>query len=630
MAFSRIRPSGERVCLICIGLFIGYYFSQRELLGDMSSKSIKDVSSIRSHTVIVPEKLKQTKPNASISDDLTPLRPRNNGSEPTTVTSSGDTSKTQVNGPTGESPKQVKMEKNGEVETIVEVEKALKNNTVDLYPYKKYDPFGMEWINVVDELEWIHRNSYNEDKKVYKMPFDYGSGELKPTSVNETRVVLQTAKNNIRKGTYICVSIETIDENGRKRNRGGDFFTAGMTNVGQGKSTAGRVFDHGNGTYDVYFYAAWSGEAKIDIALTFTREAITYIKDIMKTKEELLGFAANYSDGKNTEETRCSLINEGVWENRCEYINPNSLGKTVFACKKLQRFSCDQLTNVWAGVSGLNRVALDETKKVAYLYDGKYSTVKLKGTPIKLNIQNAEVSLPKLPMCGPDLPIPLSDGYWEDNTTFVPLVCQSKQWTEEEIDKCIANTEVLGVGDSTLGPLTKAFIKTREMQEENFHFMTPRLAGPRVLIMETVFESDMMDKITKAQCQSKTPIVLLNFCFHYAFWSTRGYVERLVRVKLAVERLFQRCPNSKVLIKLGHSRDNLYKEQNIHSNNWIFYDMNRIQRRIFGGTGVLFLDPWDLINSSFEENTIHMGATVRRQEWFLALSYVCPEMAMMK
>nr|XP_006817767.1 PREDICTED: NXPE family member 3-like [Saccoglossus kowalevskii] len=582
-----------------------------------SPSSNNDVSPIQSRTVTIQEKLKQAATN-----DVTPSRSRND--------INADSSKTRINSANGESPKQDEFKKTGGVEKNVEVEKAVRKKTVDLYPYRMYNPFAMEWVNVVDELEWIHRNSYNEDKMVYKIPFDLGSGDLRLTSVNETRVVVQNAKNNIRKGTYICASIETIDENGRKRNRGGDFFTAGMTNVGLGKSTAGRVVDHGNGTYHVYFYAAWSGEATIDIALTFTREAITYIKDIMKRKEEVLGFAANYSDGKNTEETRCSLINEGVWTNRCEYINPNSLGKTVLGCKKLDRFRCDQITNIWAGVEGLNRAAIDEVRKVKFLFEGKYSTVKLKGTPIKLNIMDARVSPPQLPMCGPDLPIPLSDGYWENNTTFVPLVCQSKQWKPEEIDKCLADTEILGVGDSTLGPLAYEFIKSPEMWKKNFHFMTPRIAGPKVPIMETVFESDMINNITKAQCQSKTPIVLLNFCFHYALWSTRGYVERLVRVKLAVERLFQRCPNSKVLLKLAHARDNLYKAQNVHSNNWIFYDMNRIQRRIFGGTGVLFLDPWDLTNSAFQENTIHMGPTVRRQESFLALSYLCPEMAMVQ
>ncbi|XP_006817769.2 NXPE family member 1-like [Saccoglossus kowalevskii] len=351
--------------------------------------------------------------------------------------------------------------------------------TVDLYPYRKYNPFAMEWMNVVDELEWIHRNSYNEDKKVYKMPFNLGSGELQQTSVNETRLVVRNAKKNIRKGTYICVSIETIDQNGRKRNRGGDFFTAGMTNVRLGMSTAGRVVDHGNGTYHVYFYAAWSGEATIDIALSYTREAITYMKDIVRRKEEILGFAANYSDGKNTEDTRCSLINEGVWTNRCEYINPNSLGKTVFACKKLDRFRCDQITNIWAGVTGLNRVATDEIKKIQYLHESKYSTVKLKGTPIKLNILDDVVSPPQLPMCGPDLPIPLSDGYWENNTTFVPLVCQSKQWEQEEIDKCLADTEVLGVGDSTLGPLTNEFIKFTRSVEEKLSFHDPQTCRPK-------------------------------------------------------------------------------------------------------------------------------------------------------
>nr|XP_006813359.1 PREDICTED: NXPE family member 4-like [Saccoglossus kowalevskii] len=505
----------------------------------------------------------------------------------------------------------------------MKAQEVYRSTHVDLYPYRKYDPLAMEWINTVEEMEWIHRNSYNEDKKDYKKPFDHGTGEMWSTSVIKTRVIVKTDRNDIRKGSYICVEIETFDDNGRKRKRGGDFFTANMANVALQKSTAGRVVDHGNGTYSVFFYAAWSGEAQIDIALSFPREIIIHTKNTMR-REELQGFAANYSDGKWNAETRCSLINEGVWSDRCEYINPNALGKTVFACVKLPYFSCDQLINVWSKGAGLNRLPLDEKQKVQYIYDGRYSPNTLKETPIKLKILEAEVSPPKLPPCGPDVPIPLSSGYWENSSVFVPLVCQSQQWRQQDIDNCIADKEFFSVGDSTLGPLVKWFLKSPELRESNIYFMTPRLAGPRVKIFETIFEADLIDKISKRNCQSKTHVVFLNFCFHFAGWSTRAYVERLVRVNLAILRLLQRCPNSKIMIKLAHSRENLYKEQR-NNLNWIYYDMNRIARRVFGGTGVLFLDLWDMINSSFQENTIHMHGAVAQQEFYLAISYICPE-----
>ena len=68
---------------------------------------------------------------------------------------------------------------------------------------------------------------------------------------------------------------------------------------------------------------------------------------------------------------------------------------------------------------------------------------------------------PKLPLCGPDLPVSLSSGYWKDNLTFVPLMCRSQQWQKKDIETCLAGKELYMYGDSTLDQIIKGlpFIK---------------------------------------------------------------------------------------------------------------------------------------------------------------------------
>ncbi|XP_006819852.1 NXPE family member 3-like, partial [Saccoglossus kowalevskii] len=210
-----------------------------------------------------------------------------------------------------------------------------------LFPYIDYNRFGMEWVDIVDEIEWVNRHM-NVEPRNHEVPFDFGNGTLGQTSVFKTRATLQSDKN-IYKGTFIAISIVTFDDNVRPRNRGGDFFSARMYNDYLQKSTAGRVIDHGNGTYSVYFYAAWAGKAQMTIALTFVREFIHYIKDSLKTKEQLLEFTGTYMDKNFTEETTCRLINEGVWSDMCEYTNQNSIGKTVLVCNKPKNIDCSKL-----------------------------------------------------------------------------------------------------------------------------------------------------------------------------------------------------------------------------------------------------------------------------------------------
>nr|XP_006820525.1 PREDICTED: NXPE family member 3-like [Saccoglossus kowalevskii] len=491
-----------------------------------------------------------------------------------------------------------------------------------LFPYIDYNRFGMEWVDIVDEIEWVNRH-INVEPRNYEVPFDIGNGTLGQTSVFKTRATLQSDKN-IYKGTFIRISIVTFDDNGRSRNKGGDFFSARMSNDYLQKSTAGRVIDHGNGTYSVYFYAAWAGKARITIALTFVREFIHYIKDSLKTKEQLLEFTGTYLDKNVTEETTCRLINEGVWSDMCEYTNQNSIGKTVLVCNKPKNIDCSKLYSMSVLAVRLNSLAASEIIRTKSLFDRKTDRVVLQGMPMAVTIQDSTIDSPKLPNCGPDLPIPLSDGYWDNNRTYISKVCRSQQWTQEQFDKCAANKIFVGSGDSALREFIDIF---KEFNSHfDFHFMTPRIAGPHISIWEPMFESDIIDNISQSDCRLHNYVVLLNFCFHYGAWSTRSFVERLVQVKLSVERLMKRCRDPKIVIKMSHSRDNVYIEQQIHSNNWSFYDMNRIIRRVFGGIGVHFLDIWDMVISSFHDITVHMDRDVVMQEFYLMLSYICPEL----
>ncbi|XP_077868889.1 NXPE family member 4-like, partial [Saccoglossus kowalevskii] len=170
-------------------------------------------------------------------------------------------------------------------------------------------------------------------------------------------VTFYNNKKDIKRGDYVHVVIVTVDDYGRSRDMGGDFFSAFMSSDSLNKSTAGRVVDYGNGTYSVLFYAAWSGEANVHIALIINREGVQFLKNVIKNEERLITYTAEYSNGTSTEIRQCALVNEGVWMNQCEYGNQHAMGKTVIICDKPQNFSCDQLQNITAKVESMNAAA---------------------------------------------------------------------------------------------------------------------------------------------------------------------------------------------------------------------------------------------------------------------------------
>ncbi|XP_077864970.1 NXPE family member 1-like [Saccoglossus kowalevskii] len=380
-------------------------------------------------------------------------------------------------------------------------------------------------------------------------------------------VALYNKKSDIKKGDYVHVVIVTIDDNGRSRDIGGDFFLAFMSSDSLNKSTAGRVVDYGNGTYSVFFYAAWSGEAHVHIELILNREGVLFLKNMLRNKEKLITYKAEYTDGTSTEIRHCALVNEGIWMNQCEYVNQHAMGNTVIICDKPHNFTCDQLQNVTHEVKSMNAAAAAMITDVKYIFERKFVKPQLKGTPIALQIKDLLQSPEILQPCTTDLPVPLSDGYWKDRT------------------------------------------------------------GDIVVKFKTgVLETDLLDRIVQSNCSTTNHVIVLNFAYHYGAFTNRAFLERIYQAKLAVQRLMLRCPTTKIVIKLAHPRDNAFIEQTIHSANWVFYDINRMIRRVFGGIGIHFLDIWDMVLSSFKKYTVHMPDTVIVQEVHLMLSYICPEL----
>ncbi|XP_002733808.1 NXPE family member 3-like [Saccoglossus kowalevskii] len=507
-------------------------------------------------------------------------------------------------------------EKNGNKNTISQ------NNEL-MFPYDKYTRFGLEWKGILEEYEYVYSNLKTEEKKS-SVPFILGKENFWMSSTEKSRAYFYENQKHFKKGDHIHVVVETYDKYDNRRNKGGDMFQAVMSNTQLQKSTAGRVYDYGNGTYSIYFYAAWSGDAKISVYLLFTRELILYFNS-ERLKEQRVPWTGHYGDGVKTETTACSLLREGVWADKCTYGNENSLGGTVFICDKPKSFSCQQLVNATSGIAVLVQVAEQEKQNIAYLFKGKEQT-RLACTPLAIKIADSSFKLPSLPPCGPDLPIPISDGYWSDNNTYVSLVCKSQQWTPVQIRKCLSNVAIRLCGDSTIGQIRQRLSWVHNHTDiitGNGFFSV----GPNpVYFWNFTFESEFLDSITTENCASKKYVIMMNIMFHYASWSLRSYIDRLFVTKFAVQRFLKRCPTAVVIFKSAHTRDNVNAIQVLHSSNWAFYDMDRMIRSVFSGIGVHFLGVWDMCLSHFSKPDVHMAKNVIEQEIQLMFSYICPEL----
>ncbi|XP_077980075.1 NXPE family member 3-like [Glandiceps talaboti] len=494
----------------------------------------------------------------------------------------------------------------------------------NLYPYKKYSSFAMDWINVIEEFELSHSNlKTNFTLKKFPKALVTGKGSSGLLSSRASKLYLRYPEKPIKKGEYVHVIVESYDKYGNRRLKGGDFLQPLMFNQELHQRTAGKVIDHGNGTYSVYFYAAWKGKAHITVNLMCHREAILFLNHLYADESVHHGFAGRFhmevssvvGNTSQPEQSKpCSLCNERIWADACAFINPLSLGRTAFVCEKPDNLSCDTLIGYDPHVEHVDPYITRLIMDNLYLFN-----VEETRTPIDSSVR------PELPSCGPDLPVPMSNGYWKNYETFIPLMCKSQQWTKTDMAKCVTGKHLHFYGDSTLlGRYTSSLPSGQGGFKVNGMMLGFRAGGAARRIGHTIFEADYID--THISCTTYTPVLVINFAFHFGSWATKPYLDRLFAAKLAMLRLFDRCPGSIVIIKLVHPRDNTRPEQAAHSSNYRFHDMNRMARRVFGGLGIRFLDIWDMVDSHSIANNVHPPGAICTQEINLLFSYICPDL----
>ena len=161
----------------------------------------------------------------------------------------------------------------------------------------------------------------------------------------------------ISEGKLVHIFITARDDKNKSMSSGGDFWLAVMSAHDNRASTAGRVVDYNNGTYSVYFYAAWSGRANISIVLYHPSRAVQFFCDKFWTVESKMIWNAQFKvRNKIGARTLCSLIlPNSSREYSCLYPAPDALGNYTLGCKPNLRsglnHKCPPLTTMWIGTN---------------------------------------------------------------------------------------------------------------------------------------------------------------------------------------------------------------------------------------------------------------------------------------
>ncbi|XP_072017129.1 NXPE family member 1-like [Amphiura filiformis] len=475
------------------------------------------------------------------------------------------------------------------------------------------------------------------------------------TTSAETSYYKLLNPTDIKVGDIIHFAVTVQDANERKRVGGGDFWFATLSSDKNPKaSTAGKIVDYDNGTYSVYFVAAWNGSAEVNISLVHHADAIKFLDTLWETQR--LEWTASYNIDNKVANTSCFTLTSGIstWNNMCEYPNPNALGKTSFMCEKRSGFPCSSL--VYASTSTMNQKnMIDNMKRLLKghedlfgISNGSWNAYQpLRSGPKQIEIKGHGHLVPPidLPFCGPNIEIPISDGFWLDGI-WTSFKCKKPSLDVQYIGECLRNKEIYLLGDSTIrqwgnvlvplmaghridnvhGTETNKFVK-HHVKAYNFtltfHFHQLQIATvyPQEL---PEYEVDVIDSLRSPECNY---VIVFDAGFHYVQWSREAYKDRLLHLRAASMQLLTRCPDVPIVFKGLHPRDHPYDVyMNVAISDYIIHEMLKLTRHIFNQPGIqiYLLETWDLALSYPSANAVHMPHhTEKEEEIAMFLSYAC-------
>ncbi|XP_072018744.1 NXPE family member 1-like [Amphiura filiformis] len=461
---------------------------------------------------------------------------------------------------------------------------------------------------------------------------------------------LVTPQEQITKGSLLHFIIEAHDESQQPMPSGGDFLLATMSTTNPYKaSTAGRIVDHNNGTYSVYFYAAWSGNVEINVTLVNPSKAVRFLRDTMWNIGPKVFWSATFQNmtialfSNKTFDTNCWVEHwKDVTSFDCKYPAPNALGDYVFVCHQAVDGLCRPLDVIEMDAKMSNKFTDEAAGENTRYFERKYFNQRLLKGPQVIAVSDNNTTLATNIANLVDQSSKLSHGYWMNKkwTSFV----YTNHWTDaSDIQNCLRNKHMLLLGDSTtrqwaenlseLLDLVNGIYREeiRELFFENefpqinftytFRFHPHAITAKRAPYRLYRYFVDILDSISSYECANT--IVVLSPWAHFAQWTRDSYTQRLVKLKEAVDRLKKRCPATPIIVKGSHIREHYTETSKWGWSDYVLLQINILMKEIFTGKGIWFLDVWDMNLSYLSTKFIHMPNAVVQEELKLALAYVC-------
>ncbi|XP_021488981.1 LOW QUALITY PROTEIN: NXPE family member 1 [Meriones unguiculatus] len=453
------------------------------------------------------------------------------------------------------------------------------------------------------------------------------------TSATHSTEAILNPRDKYCVGDQLHVLLEARDYLGHRKDYGGDFLRARMSSPALKAGASGKVTDFNNGTYLISFTLFWEGQVSLSVLLIHPSEGVSALWRARNQGYDRIAFKGTFANGSSRVSAECGLILNSRNE-LCKYLLRG--GEEVFYCVKPQHLPCEALTHMSTRQQSVSHL----TAKEKGLFQKSNIGVEMMKNPKYIAVSQCKKSENKRKKCeiGPEeIPTPSSyvlQGKW------VTAHCNQRLLNSNQINDCLKRKLVYLLGDSTLRqwiyylPRVAKTLKPFDLHGSGLYKKHVLLDAERHTLVEwkkhsypfitfqlySVFDDGYIPQEIDCLPGDKDTAIVITLGQHFRPFPMEVFIRRAISIQKAIERLFLRSPDTKVIIKTENIREmhiDTEKFGDFHG-----YIQYLTMKDIFKDLHVGIIDAWDM-TIAYGTNILHPPDEVIKSQIDMFLNYIC-------
>ncbi|XP_063790882.1 NXPE family member 2-like [Pseudophryne corroboree] len=503
-----------------------------------------------------------------------------------------------------------------------------------------YQDEGMKATTLPAKTELQMKIDAIFDKTLMLIPNAAFTHFNKSTSGENSKAFIVNPRARYCVGEDFVVQLDMYDYLGNRKTYGGDFIRPRLFSSELGASVSGTVKDFNNGSYHVHFPLYWAGKAKVSPLLFHPSEGVAAVWRARHSSEGVLGFQGRFEKHGQNVASKCGFkLDKEEGKEICEYLDP--VYEEAFYCYKVPNFTCESLNEMRGYDLSIPHITAAEKK----MFERKNIAVEIPQMFEAITVTNCNsLTVNQKPKCQTGMGSPFPSGYFFNNL-WNPLYCNMTDYkSAENFTNCLQGKKLYLIGDSTLRQFIMFFTEGIKIVNY-FRYHGSGWAGWHMALEAINMEKDIYvsykrhgfplehpgfyyfkeDMYTSRQIDrlagGKDTIIAITMGQHFRQFPLKIFIRRALNIRRAIEQLFLRSPDTKVIIKSENTRE-LFSPVEMQGD-FHGYTQYLILREVFQGINVGFVDAWDMTVASGNV-VVHPPGYIFRSIMSLTFSFACP------